>query len=74
MNYVEDLVKRYPALQVCEKDIKAAFELIVGSYKTGGKMLIAGNGGSAADGDHISGELLKSFVKKRKPSQEFLSR
>ena len=74
MDYIEDLIKRYPILQVCEQDIRTAFELIVASYKNSGKLLIAGNGGSAADSDHISGELLKSFVKKRKSSSDFLSK
>lgn len=74
MDYIKDLIKRYPCLQVCEKDIRTAFDLIVASYKNGGKLLIAGNGGSAADSDHISGELLKSFIKRRQLNQDFLSR
>ena len=74
MDYIEDLVKRYSVLQVCEKDIRSAFDLIVISYKNRGKLLIAGNGGSAADSDHISGELLKSFIKLRTPSQDFLDK
>ena len=43
-------------------------------YEKGGKLLIAGNGGSASDSDHICGELLKSFVKIRKPEDSFLSK
>lgn len=74
MDYIEDLISRYPILQVCVQDIRTAFELIAASYKNGGKLLIAGNGGSAADSDHISGELLKSFVRKRKPNKDFLSK
>jgi D-sedoheptulose 7-phosphate isomerase len=35
-------------------------------FAEGGKLLLAGNGGSASDADHMSGELLKGFVKKRK--------
>mgnify|MGYP000024977589 CR=1 FL=1 len=74
MDYIEDLISRYPILQICVQDIRTAFELIAASYKNGGKLLIAGNGGSAADSDHISGELLKSFVRKRKPNKDFLSK
>ena len=74
MDYIEDLIKRYSVLHVCEKDIRSAFDLIVVSYKNRGKLLIAGNGGSAADSDHISGELLKSFIKLRTPSQDFLDK
>ncbi|MBP5446968.1 MAG: SIS domain-containing protein, partial [Treponema sp.] len=72
MDYIKELIERYPALLVCEKDIRAAADAIINSYKAGGKLIVAGNGGSAADSDHITGELLKSFVKKRKPDQKFL--
>lgn len=72
MDYIKELIERYPALAICEKDIRAAASAIIDSYKAGGKLIVAGNGGSAADSDHITGELLKSFVKKRKPEQKFL--
>ncbi|MBR5966663.1 MAG: SIS domain-containing protein [Treponema sp.] len=72
MDYIKELVERYPALLACEKDIRAAADAIIESYKAGGKLIVAGNGGSAADSDHITGELLKAFVKKRKPEQKFL--
>ena len=63
MDYIAELIERYPSLSVWEKDIRAAAEAIIESYKKGGKLIAAGNGGSAADSDHITGELLKSFVK-----------
>ena len=72
MDYIKELIERYPALAVCEKDIRAAADAIIESYKAGGKLIVAGNGGSAADSDHITGELLKSFVKKRAPEKKFL--
>lgn len=59
------LIKRYPKLSVCDNDIYTAFETIRDSYIAGGKLLICGNGGSAADSDHIVGELMKSFKKHR---------
>lgn len=74
MDFISQCIKRYPNLAICEKSIKDACDLIIASYKAGGKLLIAGNGGSAADSDHISGELLKSFIKKRRPEQTFLDR
>ena len=61
----DELLQRYPQLSVCKEDIKAAFEMLLKSYRNKGKLLIAGNGGSAADSDHISGELTKSFLFKR---------
>ena len=42
-----------------------------GSYAEGGKLLVAGNGGSAADSEHIVGELMKSFKLPRKPDADF---
>ena len=74
MDYIRQLIERYPALSVCENDIRSAANAIITSYEKGGKLLVAGNGGSAADSDHITGELLKSFVKIRKPESEFLSK
>ena len=74
MDYIKQLIERYPTLAVCENDIRAAAKAIINSYENGGKLLVAGNGGSAADSDHICGELLKSFVKVRKPEDSFLSK
>jgi D-sedoheptulose 7-phosphate isomerase len=65
MDYLQQLILRYPALETTAASIKAAFELLKDAYSAGGKLLIAGNGGSAADSEHIVGELMKSFVKKR---------
>ena len=74
MDYIKELIERYPSLSVCEKDIRNAAQAIIESYSAGGKLIAAGNGGSAADSDHITGELLKSFVKKRKPEAAFLDK
>lgn len=59
------LITRHPELSVCGNDINRAVEALVKSFHSGGKLLICGNGGSAADADHISGELLKGFCSKR---------
>lgn len=67
---IKDLIIRYPALEVCENDIIAALEILIEMYKNNGKLLIAGNGGSAADAQHIVGELMKAFVLPRKLSGE----
>lgn len=58
---LEDLVVRNPELGAAKKDISKAFELLKNSYENKGKLLICGNGGSAADSDHIVGELMKRF-------------
>ncbi|MBQ8723717.1 MAG: SIS domain-containing protein [Opitutales bacterium] len=59
------LISRYPILESCGNDIQRAVDVLAESYRNGGKLLICGNGGSAADADHISGELLKGFCSKR---------
>ncbi len=62
---MENLIKRYPALDVCRDDIQKALELMINTYKNGGKILVCGNGGSASDSEHIVGELMKCFISKR---------
>jgi phosphoheptose isomerase len=59
------LIKRNPALQACEKELEAAFDLLVAAYQNGNKLLICGNGGSAADSEHMVAELMKGFLKRR---------
>ena len=68
--YLTELSERYPVLKQTENDIKASYEIIREAYENGGKLLIAGNGGSCADAEHIVGELMKGFVKKRPVSEE----
>jgi D-sedoheptulose 7-phosphate isomerase len=72
MDYLQELITRYPVLKDTAASIKAAFELLKDVYTAGGKLLIAGNGGSAADSEHITGELMKNFVKKRTLPAGFL--
>ena len=59
------LFERYPPLRSCERDLRAAFDLLAAAFRTGNKLLICGNGGSAADSEHIVGELMKGFLKRR---------
>lgn len=70
IRYLEELTKRYENLKPIEADIMKAYELLRDTFEKGNKVLIAGNGGSCADGEHIVGELMKGFVKKRPVSQE----
>ena len=68
------LFKRYPRLAVCRKDIAEAYYVLARCFRHGGKLLIAGNGGSAADSEHIVGELMKGFKSPRKLPQEYVDR
>ena len=63
--HLEVLLKNYPELINIEQSIKEAIDALIKSYKNKGKLLIAGNGGSASDAEHIVGELMKSFIMKR---------
>lgn len=74
MKYIDQLIARYPSLSVCKADIEKAAEALIKCFENGGKLLVAGNGGSCADSDHITGELLKSFCKKRRPSEDFITK
>lgn len=74
MSFLDDLVSRYPELMVCKEDIQNVFDIIKDSYINCGKLLIAGNGGSASDSDHIVGELMKGFVLERKVPVEFVNK
>lgn len=71
---LEECIARYPQLKVCREDIIMAFNELVEAYSKGKKLLICGNGGSAADSDHISGELLKGFAQSRPLSEEWRKR
>ena len=71
---LEELVLRYPRLAPIAGDIEKAFEILLSCAKGGHTILVCGNGGNAADSDHIVGELMKSFVKKRRLSEDLKSR
>ena len=73
-NTIEDLFVRYPALAPCKGDVYAVFGTLVDSFRAGGKALVCGNGGSAADAEHICGELLKKFKKHRPVLPDIASR
>ena len=66
---LNDVIARYPARAGCQNDIENAVNAIENTYREGGKLLLCGNGGSCADCEHISGELMKGFLKKRPLSE-----
>lgn len=67
---IKELMLRYPVLEKVQTEIENAYKILETCFENGGKLLIAGNGGSAADAEHIVGELMKGFVKKRPLSAE----
>jgi len=72
MDFITQLIERYPSLCNCEVSIRNACNILIKGFEQKGKLLVAGNGGSAADCDHIVGELMKSFTKKRSLEDSFL--
>ena len=71
LKHVDTLIERYPELDECRDSIINAYEIMKDCYKTDNKILIAGNGGSAADAEHIAGELMKRFMTARPVPAEF---
>ena len=69
--HIDLLLERYPQLSAVKSDIIAAYKILESCYQNGGKLLIAGNGGSASDAEHIVGELMKGFKLPRKPDADF---
>ena len=65
MTVYDELYTRHPALKPCADAIAAAHAHLVAAYRAGGKVLTCGNGGSAADSEHIVGELMKKFRRRR---------
>lgn len=70
-DYIEELTGRYPILVQVKEEIQSAYEILETAYAAGNKLLIAGNGGSSADAEHIVGELMKGFIKPRTPDADF---
>lgn len=68
--HIDLLLRRYPALAPIEGELVSAYLLMQESYQQGGKLMVAGNGGSAADAEHIVGELMKRFKLPRPVSPE----
>ena len=72
--FLDELVERFPILLREKDNIQKAYDIMADSYANGGKLLTTGNGGSAADSEHIVGELMKGFIKPRKLDDELKSK
>lgn len=64
-SYMDNLLDRYVMLRYCKNDIIEAFTIMKNCYEADHKLLIAGNGGSATDSEHMAGELMKRFKEPR---------
>lgn len=69
--HIDLLIERYTVLETCRQDLIDAYLVMEECYEHDGKLLIAGNGGSAADSEHIAGELMKRFKTPRPVTPEF---
>ena len=63
--FLDKLIEKYPDLSTCLPAIQNGFDLLQASFQQGNKLLLCGNGGSAADCEHIVGELMKGFLRQR---------
>lgn len=72
--HIDILIQRYPKLECIEPSIISAYDVLETSYEQNGKLLVAGNGGSAADSEHITGELMKRFKTPRPVDSVFAAR
>lgn len=68
---LDSLFANYPELRACEAEVRAATSIVLDAFRSGGKLLVCGNGGSAADSEHVVGELMKSFRFKRRIDPAF---
>lgn len=71
INHINNLIIRYPQLEACKQAVLKAYTILEECYLNDHKLLIAGNGGSAADSEHIAGELMKRFSKPRPVPDSF---
>lgn len=74
MDYIAQLIERYPVLASVENEIRTAYQVLEKAYTNHKKLLVGGNGGSCADAEHIVGELMKGFVKKREIPEKMQER
>lgn len=70
MQDITNLIKRRPELEVCKDDIYSACDHLINCFRSGNQVLLCGNGGSAADCEHIAGELVKRFSRPRPLNQK----
>jgi phosphoheptose isomerase len=67
-------MEKYPSLHACSKEILNAYNALLNCFTNGGKVLVCGNGGSAADSEHIVGEFMKKFKVLRPVNKNFISK
>lgn len=65
------LFERYPVLISNKEDLEKSLEILIDSFRLGGKLIVMGNGGSSADAEHFCGELVKGFVLRRELTEQF---
>jgi D-sedoheptulose 7-phosphate isomerase len=68
---LDAMLKKYPELNTCRREIEKSWKILKASFQDGGKLLVCGNGGSAADGEHIVGELMKGYRLHRQIPEDF---
>lgn len=67
---LDRFIEKHGDLSACKKEIENAYQILKNCYNNDRKVLIAGNGGSSSDAEHIVGELMKGFLLKRELKEE----
>jgi D-sedoheptulose 7-phosphate isomerase len=67
-------MEKYPSLHTCGKEIMNAYTALINCFTSGGKVLVCGNGGSAADSEHIVGEFMKKFKVMRPVRKDIINK
>lgn len=62
---MEQLFTRYPSLRGIGENLHRAYSILEKTFFNSGTLFVCGNGGSASDAEHIVGELMKNFLRKR---------
>lgn len=70
--HLDLLIERYSQLSIIKDSISDAYSILEQAYLNGCKLLVTGNGGSAADSEHLVGELMKAFVLPRKLDEDYI--
>lgn len=60
--YIQEMESNFPALTAVRDSVSEALDLMIAGFDARGKLLLCGNGGSAAASEHMAGELLKGFM------------
>ena len=66
------IINNFNKINECSNDLNKAILVALNSLKKNKKIIFCGNGGSAADAQHLTAELVGKYLKKRKAIPPYL--